>query len=177
MKDLFNEPILSLNDLLSVWSENNQKASPLFQNFEKLAKSKLGIKPELEVGKIYKNKESLFRVVKICRDDVYADGLDKGNWRINGVFSLEYGKYDTEATTEEWVEAIKKECEKRGLKDGNYKSLTSGIFIEYTIPEYIIELDRLWTSHGVIYEKGIFATPIPILTKKEAEEKLNCIIE
>jgi len=41
---LFNEPILSLDDLLSVWCSDNDieiyKESPLFKSFENLAKSK-----------------------------------------------------------------------------------------------------------------------------------------
>ncbi len=42
---LMNKPLLSLNDLLSVWGRekdfNTYKNSPMFQNFKKLAKSKI----------------------------------------------------------------------------------------------------------------------------------------
>ena len=42
---LMNKPILSLNDLLSVWCSANEldvyEKSPLFQNFKNLAKTKL----------------------------------------------------------------------------------------------------------------------------------------
>lgn len=42
---LMNKPILSLNDLLSVWGFSDEfdvyKSSPLFQNFKNLAKTKL----------------------------------------------------------------------------------------------------------------------------------------
>jgi len=44
-EEFFNSPILSLNDLLSVWSSGNNieiyKTSPLFKSFENLAKSKI----------------------------------------------------------------------------------------------------------------------------------------
>jgi len=43
--ETFTKPLLSLNDLLSVWSEDNDtefyKTSRLFKSFEKLAKSKI----------------------------------------------------------------------------------------------------------------------------------------
>ena len=42
---LMNKPLLSLNDLLSVWCNNKDfdvyKESPIFQNFKNLAKTKL----------------------------------------------------------------------------------------------------------------------------------------
>ena len=42
---LLNKPLLSLNDLLSVWGSTNEmdvyEKSPLFQNFKNLAKTKL----------------------------------------------------------------------------------------------------------------------------------------
>jgi len=43
----YNEPILSLNDLLSVWDNANEielyKTAPLFKNFERLAEKKIKI--------------------------------------------------------------------------------------------------------------------------------------
>lgn len=45
---LMNKPLLSLNDLLSVWSygkvDVSAKESPMFNNFQKLAESKLNNK-------------------------------------------------------------------------------------------------------------------------------------
>ena len=72
---------------------------------------------QLEVGKVYKNKYSIFKVTDL-KDDVYSGyGLENEKW-LSGDFSKKFTSNDIEATEEEWLEALKEEAKRRGFIEG-----------------------------------------------------------
>lgn len=150
---------------------------------------------KLEVGRWYKGKHignsGLIFVQKY-------NGIDKGltafgfcwnsfNWRDSNSDWCENSKqYLIEATEEEVFEALKNEAVKRGFKDGAYiKNCLRNQANEYRGFNIggSITLDRhneLWMDvcgdedyYYCIFKDGKWAEIINILTKEEAEKKLN----
>jgi len=85
------------------------------------------------------------------------------------------------ATTEEITEALKAEAIKRGLDKGYHQwDGESYIGVRKSSPEMYLneEMDCLVYSESLnhVFNKGVWANPIPTITKAEAEEKLNCKI-
>jgi len=119
----------------------------------------------------------------LCDDDKgfnfkQADGTI---WRTNGKIK--------ESTEQEVFEALKNEAVKRGFKEGAYAKRTQEMLYERGTPiakeevliennVFIFSLEENYISIDgrVIFSNGKWAEIIPTLTKKEAEEKLNCKI-
>ena len=131
---------------------------------------------QLEVGKVYKNKYSIFKVTDL-KDDVYSGyGLENEKW-LSGDFSKKSTSNDVEATKEEWLEALKEEAKRRGFK--------KGVKYNYVDKPYLIKMfnDELDLGHSVdlvdggdiILEDGVWAEVIKeeIPTQKEIDRVLD----
>lgn len=119
---------------------------------------------------------------------VYNDGNDTygfvdGDFIHGMCFSAGIGR---KATEQEVFEVLKNEAVKRGFKEGVYVNnsniydskfenycMEKGI-IKYSNKELILYISK--SEHYCFFRNGVWAEIIPTLTKKEAEEKLNCKI-
>lgn len=134
---------------------------------------------KLETGKWYFQTDSKALVN-------YQSGISGFGFASNGIWNDLIDQWSFKSHKEEWIEATEQEVKialeneavKRGFKEGNYKCLYSHEVNEINslIKIYCMDLDRLWIESGVVYENGKWAEIITTLTKKEAEEKLNCKI-
>jgi len=89
-------------------------------------------------------------------------------WRTNGKI--------TEATEQEIFEALKNEAVKRGFKEGVcVKGMDSGDSCMLSSRKSL-DYDGALNFGYDIFRNGVWAEIIQTLTKKEAEEKLNCKI-
>jgi len=92
------------------------------------------------------------------------------------------GTMDRKATEQEVFEALKNEAVKRGFGKKNvyFIDCLSRNFIstgKFSFYNSKVENNGITNgANGWIFRDGIWATIIPTLTKKEAEEKLNCKI-
>ena len=131
---------------------------------------------QLEVGKVYKNKYSIFKVTDL-KDDVYSGyGLENEKW-LSGDFSKKFTSNDVEATKEEWLEALKEEAKRRGFKKGvkyNY------VDKPYLIKTFQDKLDLGFSAdlvdcHSNILRDGVWAEVIKeeIPTQKEIDRVLD----
>ena len=82
-----------------------------------------------------------------------------------------------EATEQEVFEALKNEAVKR-YNNGEYVKRFNSSSLLRVDSEFKSELkyNKLWYGGGIVFRNGKWAEIIPTLTKKEAEEKLNCKI-
>jgi hypothetical protein len=136
---------------------------------------------KLEVGKWYKwkNGKALFNYQK----DGKIYGFLYGKWHITDYWTWEDLKNIKEATEQEVFEALKNEAVKRGFKEGvMFKSVEKNIDGKDIINfgsmgnNIYFSKNTLFNSRGYIFNFGKWAEIIKTLTKKEAEEKLNCKI-
>jgi len=141
---------------------------------------------KLEVGKWYKSKDSklLYFILEIKdRNNINAYGFD-----AEGIYNKSQSNYEwgtpnnyTEATEQEVFEALKNESVKRGFVGNIYVNLYEIGFVnnDLLISSEITWKDG-WLNYGTkgtaIFRNGKWATIIKTITKKEAEEKLNCKI-
>lgn len=83
------------------------------------------------------------------------------------------------ATPEEIKAHLIEECKKRGIWDTadinciGKTSWRDGKWHEM----YVEKADRLWSKYGVVYEQGVFATPIKTMSLSEAEKQLGVKID
>ena len=131
---------------------------------------------QLEVGKVYKNKYSIFKVTDL-KDDVYSGyGLENEKW-LSGDFSKKFTSNDVEATKEEWLEALKEEAKRRGFK--------KGVKYNYVNNPYLIKRfkDKLYLGHSVdlvdggdiILEDGVWAEVIK--EEKPTQEEIDRVLD
>jgi len=112
-------------------------------------------------------------------------GLKGVNGRVWGVLADKF----EESTEQEVFEALKNEAVNRGFKEGAYVKRNQEMLDERGTPRakeevliennvFIFSLEENYISIDgrVIFSDGKWAEIIPTLTKKEAEEKLNCKI-
>lgn len=146
----------------------------------------------LEVGKWYKTNYSIFRFLGGSENENF--GWGKGYGLVEGEW---VGEEDEEsfngwskncnwkpATESEVSTALIAEAKKRGLVEGAYfynDHLKGGSVKtprRFKSNEYKYDVDKntLCLSGWLIFQNGVWATPIPTLTKAEAEEKLQCKI-
>ena len=149
-------------------------------------------KVKLEVGKWYKRPhgKALFFIVgdpKITPFEVYGFDME-GNW-MNLEKARTFPDYEIEATEQEVFEALKNEAVRRrfGQIGIYFNSLDNDKCISdiegfdfWNLEERDSDENKyniaVCKYGGVIFRQGIWAEIIPTLTKKEAEEKLNCKI-
>lgn len=84
------------------------------------------------------------------------------------------------ATAQEVSSALKEEAKKRGLKPGVFYKCADTNSIEKIKGEFIYypNSDSLTDGYdGYVYKEGKWADLVTVITKAEAEEKLNCIIQ
>ena len=131
---------------------------------------------QLEVGKVYKNKYSIFKVTDL-KDDVYSGyGLENEKW-LSGDFSKKFTSNDVEATKEEWLEALKKEAKRRGFKKGVKYNRVDKPYLIKTFKDELelgIEAD-LVDGINIILKYGVWAEVIKeeIPTQKEIDHVLD----
>ena len=149
-------------------------------------------KTELEVGKWYKsNYPLLIFIEQIHHSYLVGYGFNSiqefktGNFcrRLDDKHKVDYKNFNfIEATNEEIFEALKNEAIKRGFGKKNvyFIDCLSRNFIstgKFSFYNSKVENNGITNgANGWIFRDGIWATIIPTLTKKEAEEKLNCKI-
>ena len=136
---------------------------------------------KLEVGKVYKNKYSIFKVTDL-KDDVYSGyGLENEKW-LSGDFSKKFTSNDVEATEEEWLEALIKEAERRGFKNIHklkLKNFNGDIFEKGTFSfcsnKYYTDDSNLILDGVIIMADGIWAEVIKeeIPTQEEIDRVIN----
>jgi len=145
-------------------------------------------KTELEVGKWYtplneyEGKAIVFITNPLNKSNV-GFGIDyKGIWENK--YDISGGSGHRESTKQEVFEALKNEAVKRGYM-GNHISLIEGFLGSNSVEligEYVYESNKnrlvvdLYGCVYTVYKDGQWAEIITTLTKKEAEEKLNCKI-
>ena len=154
-------------------------------------------KKELEVGKWYKVidltgqfKNSKGALVSYSKGDHYGFGYSRENWTTTFKNLDEVIKRDTdtviEATDQEVFEALKNEAVKRYdlgeliscLQDKSECIAREGKIHFGTDRFYLDYCQQLWmysseSCNIKVFEDGIWATIIPTITKKEAEEILG----
>ena len=84
------------------------------------------------------------------------------------------------ATAQEVCDALLEDAKRRGLKPGAIYKCVDTNYTEEIRGElrYYANEDKLTDGYGgYVYNKGKWAEPIDVITKKEAEKKLNCIIK
>ena len=139
---------------------------------------------ELENNKWWKSEAGSF-IYKVS-DTRYYGFINDVCWTEFESNDINWdGKWKA-ATTEEIAEALKAEAIKRGLVEGVYISRNFSI-MKTTV---LIDTERFPSLSGyfydynddrngfmlngfVIFENGVWAQPIPTVTRKEAEEKLG----
>jgi hypothetical protein len=148
-------------------------------NFPKLFEA-----TELEVGKWYYNDyNQLWFVTKIKDYCAYGYGFKScGEWACESK-KYNYSLDLKPATDEEVEQALIKEAKKRGFKKGvvaesvydkHYSGIIDG---EFSVQDGQLWCDALDNCYSIqLFKDGKWATPINTITKKEAEEKLNCVI-
>ena len=131
---------------------------------------------QLEVGKVYKNKYSIFKVTDL-KDDVYSGyGLENEKW-LSGDFSKKFTSNDVEASKEEWLEALKEEARKRGFKKGvKYNYVNNPYLIKTFIDKLELGSSADLVDHcDIILENGVWAEVIKeeIPTQEEIDRVLD----
>jgi len=138
-------------------------------------------KKELVVGKWYWYEKTLFNYQLDW--NVYGFNED-GSWckTKSWIWKKSTG-YEREATPQEIQQALEKEARKRGFTIGVWVDNTNICEIGGKYLIYIEDFELLGNIFTVgkdciclMNSKGQWATIIPTITKKEAEEKLNCKI-
>ena len=146
---------------------------------------------KLEVGKWY--KDGIVGNFMFCFQGIYSNSNASnaygftlsGKWYENLGVNKESAYF--EATEQEVFEALKNEAVKRGFKEGVYidKLLPFNMGTDKIgFDKNQLESDKFYLHSGGLFcgnlmlmnHKGVWAEIIPTLTKKEAEEKLNCKI-
>jgi len=144
-------------------------------------------KKEFEVGKWYYQTDSKALINYQGGSKGYGFEHNKTWNDLIGCWSFESHAHEwIEATEQEVFEALKNEAVKRGFKevvyvnnsniyDSKFKNycMEKGI-IKYSNKELILYISK--SEHYCFFRDGVWAEIIPTLTKKEAEEKLNCKI-
>lgn len=107
--------------------------------------------------------------------------MDNGEFSDSAKDQLEYVKGRCEqATKSEVLKALKKECIKLGLVEGvmiksfrkcyNYSTLSD------RKAEYNKINNQLYLGGCLVFDNGKWQSPVKTITKKDAQERLNCII-
>jgi hypothetical protein len=132
---------------------------------------------ELEVGKWYKTPANgLYMIKSLISDKKFnCYGFNPDGCWVELPVKLKEAKKDVLATTSEITEALKNEAIKRGLVEGAWAKVGHvGTLVK--LPNDLYEYDDenfFMLGDKVLMYDGIWATPIPALTRKEAEEKLS----
>ena len=131
---------------------------------------------QLEVGKVYKNKYSIFKVTDL-KDDVYSGyGLENEKW-LSGDFSKKFTSNDVEATKEEWLEALKEEAKRRGFKKGVKYNYVDKPYLIKTFKDELklgIEAD-LVDGINIILKYGVWAEVIK--EEKPTQEEIDRVLD
>ena len=144
------------------------KGDEPFNAKEQFKKDK-GLLPKLEVGKWYKGSDEdpklLSCVISVKGNKYYYYGFNvRGEWKNNDYYDYVDDVVLLKATYEEVLEALTKEAEKRGLKEGvNVKSLVEGHKgVLCGSPVYDNEDGELWCIleqyNILLFCDGIWAT-------------------
>lgn len=175
--EISKEQILELSELFG--NDNSSKLRSRLTETLKEWFPKV-FKEELEVEKWYKdNYDRLIYITKIideencraygfgCRGSYFEDKENSSYWEING--------YETGATNEEVETALINEAVKRGFKEGVYFDSPNKTTKDYVSEKlnYNSSHNSLYTDGIAVFNRGIWATIIPTITKEEAEKKLG----
>jgi len=130
-------------------------------------------KKELVVGKWYKYNGALCNYQGKQNRILRAYGIWNYKWNDISNCGSSIDEW-TEATDQEVFEALKNESVKR-YNDGEYVKRFNSSSLLRVDSEFKSELkdNDLWYGGGIVFRKGIWATIIPTITKKEAEEILG----
>jgi hypothetical protein len=145
---------------------------------------------KLEVGKWYKStytdntdpvNKSIIFIDSLYVNKVNGYGFDyKGIWFDKKYNCGTVGYHWSLATEQEVFEALKNEAVKRGFNSDipiHIKSRNAYSYLaKPSNSDFFFKNNCLYLWEIKIFNKGIWAEIIPTLTKKEAEEKLNCKI-
>lgn len=105
-------------------------------------------KIKMEVGKVYKNGDSIFRVIEVGDNLARAYGFHKGIFK-SGSFSLKSAVNDLEATQEEWKEALINETKKRGLL-----GVSCHILLNKKVYQLEEEIGKFQVSGSLLFYQG-----------------------
>ena len=157
-------------------AENINDCFLIKETFPKLFKE-----TELVVGKWYKHDETGCEYLICYTGDDRCYGFFDGDYDIDLRYTESVKtEHSTPATDKEVSEALIKEAKKRNVWETPIKCL-AGKHNWDTNNCYDIDFDKysnkLWSSFGVVFEKGKWATIIETITKEQAEKELGKTIK